>query len=86
MREEFFSMQRPTYIGLHQAREVLSEMGIKINERQMKRAADKGPDGQRKLPFFTDPIDGKLKIEKTTLVKIYRNAQINAEKCEKINT
>ena len=31
------------------------------------------------LPFFVDPIDGRLKIEKGALVRIYREAQINAE-------
>jgi len=72
-------MQPPCYIGLTQARQVLADMGVEINERQMKRAAEKGPDGRRKLPFFVDPVEGKLKIEKGTLVKIYRQAQIDAE-------
>jgi len=72
-------MKPPTYIGLNQARQVLADMGIDLNERQMKRAADMDAHGRRKLPFFIDPIDGRLKIEKGTLVRIYREAQIEAE-------
>ncbi len=72
-------MKPPTYIGLPEAKQVLSEMGIELNDRQIKRAAEKDATGKRKLPFFVDPIDGKLKIEKGSLVRIYREAQINAE-------
>ncbi|WP_244374948.1 hypothetical protein [Nitrobacter winogradskyi] len=54
-------------------------MGVELNSRQMKRAADKDASGRRKLPFFVDPIDGRLRIEKGTLVRIYREAQIEAE-------
>jgi hypothetical protein len=74
-----FGMKPPCYIGLEQARQVLAEMGVDLNERQMKRAAEKDALGRRKLPFFVDPIEGKLKIEKGTLVAIYRQAQIEAE-------
>lgn len=69
----------PQYIGLEQARQVLAEMGVDLNPRQMKRAADKDAAGRRKLPFFVDPIEGTLKIEKGTLVDIYRRLQIEAE-------
>ena len=72
-------MRPPCYIDLNQARQVLAEMGVELNERQMKRAADKDATGSRKLPFFVDPIDGKLRIEKGTLVKIYMDAQAEAE-------
>tara|TARA_R100000935_G_C2835227_1_gene167716 strand:- start:697 stop:930 length:234 start_codon:yes stop_codon:yes gene_type:complete len=72
-------MEPPKYIRIDQAREVLAEMGIELSERQIKRAADPDPNGKRKLPFFVDPIDGRLKIEKGTLVDIYRKAQIEAE-------
>ncbi|WP_306168643.1 hypothetical protein [Halomonas sp. MMSF_3323] len=72
-------MKQPQYIGLEEARKVLSEIGVSLNERQMKRAADKDATGQRKLPFFVDPIEGRLKIEKGTLVKIYRQLQVEAE-------
>jgi len=54
-------------------------MGIELSERQIKRAADPDPHGKRKLPFFIDPIDGRLKIEKGILVRIYQQAQIDAE-------
>lgn len=72
-------MKIPCYIGLNEARQVLSEMGVELNDRQIRRAAEKDATGARKLPFFIDPIDGKLKIEKGTLVDIYRQAQIRAE-------
>jgi hypothetical protein len=72
-------MTTPCYIDLAQAREVLAEMGVALNERQMKRAADVDAQGRRKLPFFVDPIEGKLKIEKGTLVRIYRRLQAEAE-------
>jgi len=76
-------LKPPCYIGLNQARQVLAEMGVELNERQMKRAAEKDASGKRKLPFFVDPIEGKLKIEKGTLVRIYREAQIEAERSVK---
>lgn len=72
-------MKQPCYIDLNQARQVLSEIGVELNPRQMKRAADKNAAGNRKLPFFVDPIEGKLKIEKGTLVRIYMELQIEAE-------
>jgi len=34
-------MRDPCYIDLEQARQVLAEMGVALNPRQMKRAADK---------------------------------------------
>jgi hypothetical protein len=72
-------MRNPCYIDLEQARQVLAEMGVALNPRQMKRAADKDALGRRKLPFFVDPIEGRLKIEKNTLQKIYMQAQARAE-------
>ncbi|GAB3321382.1 hypothetical protein [Haliea atlantica] len=72
-------MKTPCYIGLDQARQVLSDMGIELNDRQMKRAADKDASGRRKLPFFVDPIEGRLKIEKGSLVRIYQELQVQAE-------
>lgn len=77
--KEGSGLKPPCYIGLDEARRVLADMGIELNERQMKRAADKDPHGRRKLPFFVDPIEGKLKIEKGTLVRIYRELQVEAE-------
>lgn len=68
----------PCYIGLDQARAVLAEMGIELSPRQMKRAADRDAHGRRKLPFFVDPIEGTLKIEKGTLVEIYNSLHVQA--------
>jgi hypothetical protein len=67
------------YIDLEEARRVLAEMGVELSPRQMKRAADMDARGRRKLPFFLDPIEGKLKIEKNTLRSIYMKAQADAE-------
>lgn len=72
-------MHIPTYIDLRQARELLERMGIQFSIRQIKRAAEKNAAGQRKLPFFVDPIDKKLKIEKGALVRIYQELQQEAE-------
>ena len=72
-------MKIPHYIGLDQARQVLADMGVELTPRQIKRAAEPDADGRRKLPFFVDPIDGRLKIEQETLVGVYRRLQIDAE-------
>ncbi len=76
-------MTRPCYIDLEQARETLAAMGVELTPRQMKRAAEPDAYGRRKLPFFIDPIDKKLKIEKRTLIKIYMRRQTEAERCAK---
>ncbi len=70
----------PRYIDLNEAREILADMGVELTKRQMKRAADKDVHGRRRLPFFIDPIDGKLKIEKGVLTEIYRRRQIDAQR------
>jgi hypothetical protein len=72
-------IKKPHYIGLDEARQLLAEIGVALSPRQMKRAADMDARGRRKLPFFLDPIDGRLKIEKGTLVRIYRDLQMKAE-------
>lgn len=69
----------PQYIGVDQARQVLAEMGVELTLRQIRRAAEKDAQGRRRLPFFVDPIDGTLKIEKGTLVRIYNDLQVEAE-------
>lgn len=73
-------MKHIQYIDIEQARLVLAELGVELTARQMKRAADRGADGVRKLPFFLDPIDGRLKIEKNTLIGIYMRRQVDAER------
>ena len=72
-------MKEIRYIDIDQARELLAGIGIELTPRQMKRAADRGPHGVRKLPFFIDPIDGRLKIEKNKLLGIYIRKQVDAE-------
>jgi hypothetical protein len=73
-------MKSPHYVGLDEARQILAQMGVELTPRQMKRATDKDGQGRRKLPFFVDPIEGTLKIEKDTLVRTYMNRQTEAER------
>jgi hypothetical protein len=72
------NMKQPCYIGLEEARQVLAGMGVQLNKRQMQRAADMDAQGRRKLPFFVDPIEHKLKIEKDDLISAYFNKQTEA--------
>ena len=72
-------MTEPTYLSLHQARATLAEIGVVLTDRQMKRAAETDAQGRRKLPFFLDPIEKRLKIEKSTLINIYKHLQKEAE-------
>ena len=69
---------KPFYIDMAQARAVLAEMGVEITERQMKRAAETDTQGRRKLPFFIDPIEGTLKIERQALIDAYKKRQVGA--------
>lgn len=70
----------PFYIGLEEARQALAEVGITLTPKQIKRAANPDAAGRRKLPFFVDPIDGRLKIERGTLLEIYMRCQVEAER------
>jgi hypothetical protein len=73
-------MKQPCYLGLEEARQVLAEMGIHLTERQMQRAAEQDAQGRRKLPFFVDPIQHKLMIEKDDLVSAYFRKQVEAQR------
>lgn len=75
----------PFYIGIAEARTTLSEIGINLSTRQLKRAADPDAHGKRKLPFFVDPVDKRLKIERGTLLEIYTRCQVHAENNALIN-
>ena len=72
-------MTQTTYLNLPEARAALAEIGVVLTDRQMKRAAETDLHGRRKLPFFIDPIEKRLKIEKTLLLGIYKNLQEEAE-------
>jgi len=72
-------MEFPRYVNIDQARNFLAASGIELSHRQIKRAADPDAHGKRKLPFFVDPIDGRLKIDKNLLVEIYTRCQVQAE-------
>ncbi len=71
-------MKQPCYLGLEDARQVLAEMGVNLSLRQMQRAAEQDAQGRRKLPFFVDPIEHKLKIEKDDLLSAYFKRQVEA--------
>ena len=70
----------PYYIGIEEARQVLAGIGIELTPRQIKRAADPDAHGKRKLPFFVDPIERRLKIEKGALLEIYLGCEVRAER------
>jgi hypothetical protein len=73
-------MKQPCYLGLEDARQVLAEMGIHLTERQMQRAAEQDAQGRRKLPFFVDPIQHRLMIEKDDLLSAYFRKQVEAQR------
>lgn len=70
---------KPYYIDLREAQNVLLGIGVELNDKQIKRAAEPDAHGKRKLPFFIDPIDGRLKIEKHALISLYIERQVEAE-------
>ena len=72
--------KHPHYIGLEEARQILAQMGIQLSLRQMQRAAEQDALGRRKLPFFVDPIERRLKIEKDDLISIYFKRQVEAQR------
>lgn len=73
-------IKQPHYIGLEEARQLLAKMGVQLTLRQMQRAAEQDAQGRRKLPFFVDPIERKLKIEKDDLISIYFKRQVEAQR------
>jgi len=73
------------YITIDETVDTLAEIGVSMKLSQLKRAAEPDAAGRRKLPFFKDPIDGRLKIEKGTLVSIYSALSIDALKTCSIN-
>jgi len=72
--------KQPHYIGLEQARQLLAQMSVQLTLRQMQRAAEQDAQGRRKLPFFVDPIERKLKIDKDDLISIYFKRQVEAQR------
>lgn len=73
-------MKQPCYLDLEGARQVLASMGVQLTLRQMQRAAEQDANGRRKLPFFVDPIQHKLKIEKDDLLSAYFKRQVEAQR------
>ena len=73
-------IKQPQYIGLEEARQLLAQMGVRLTLRQMQRAAEQDAQGRLKLPFFVDPIERKLKIEKNDLISIYAFSQTGLRK------
>jgi hypothetical protein len=73
----------PHYLDMEEARELLAEMNIHLTPRQIKRSSDLDAAGKRKLPWFVDPIEGRLRIERNALLKAYLRRQVEAERnCE----
>ena len=65
-------------LDVDQARNLLSDLGIVLNERQMRRAVEPDAQGRRKLPFFRDPITKRLVIAEDALKQVYASAQTQA--------
>jgi hypothetical protein len=78
-RKRSFTGQRPHYLDFEEARQLLAEMNVHLSPRQIKRSSDMDPRGKRKLPWFIDPIEGRLKIERNALLRAYFNRQVEAE-------
>lgn len=72
--------QKPHYLDFEGARQLLAEMNVHLTRRQIKRSSDKDVEGKRKLPWFIDPIEGRLKIERNALLSAYFNRQVEAER------
>ncbi|MGB4106607.1 MAG: hypothetical protein WBK55_02285 [Alphaproteobacteria bacterium] len=58
---------------------IKSEFGLPMTEKQLRRAIEPR-QGVRKLPFFNDPVTGRLVIRADTLKTIYDVARKKAEK------
>jgi len=70
------------FITIDETIDTLAEIGIRMNLSQMKRAAEPDHNGLRKIPFFKDPIDGRLKIDRETLIGMYTSLHAEAmSKC-----
>jgi hypothetical protein len=70
----------PQYLDFEEARQLLAGMNVHLTRRQIKRSSDKDATGKRKLPWFIDPIEGRLKIERNALLSAYFNRQVEAER------
>jgi len=66
-------------IDMRGAQEALAAIGVDLSMKQLRRAAEPDPQGRRKMPFFVDPIDGRLKINKHSLLKPYFELAAAAE-------
>lgn len=75
-----FASHGPHYLDLEEARQLLAEMNVHLTRRQIKRSSDMDARGKRKLPWFIDPIEGRLKIERNALLSAYFNRQAEAER------
>ena len=71
------------FITIDETIPTLAEIGIEMKLSQMKRAAEPDHKGLRRIPFFKDPIDRRLKIEKETLIGLYQTLHLEAlENCQ----
>jgi hypothetical protein len=72
--------RRAHYLDFDQVAALLAGMNIQLSRRQVKRSSEMNARGKRKLPWFIDPIDGRLKIERKALLAAYFNRQVEAER------
>jgi hypothetical protein len=72
--------RQPRYLDVDEARAILAEMNVHLSRRQVKRSSEMDARGKRRLPWFIDPIEGRLKIERNDLFAAYFNRQVEAER------
>lgn len=68
------------YLDAEGARKVLAELGIDLNERQIRRTKEPRLDGKPALPWFRDPITKKLLISEAHLRTMYARAASQAHR------
>lgn len=73
------SGDKPQLLTPDEARALLAEYNVNLNERQIRRAAEPNAAGERKLPFFVDPVTRTLRIERSALLRVYGRLIKNAE-------
>ncbi len=67
--------QHQTFLTLNAAADYLKSKGIPVKNTSLRSAAEPDAKGRRKLPFFKDPLSGKLIIDRDDLDRIYSHAQ-----------
>lgn len=69
------------YLDIDETVAALAKLGMDLTRRQVQRAAT-----ERKLPFFENPLTGKMTINLHELKMHFRGLQNNAiKRCKQVN-